>query len=315
VIDLNVLRCADQFDGFGSAREYDDTEQQEMNKRQSGLRLFRQTGAVVDLASNPFGWGDETQSDSDGLIITSAISNLQSIADAIRAAAARVESRRSTQQHTMSSQNYSEETQQPIPIIFDSLTPLLALHGAQNVSLLFQNFKQVMPSSSQSIAILSPIIAPIVYESIRPSDHRLLEDTSDAFMTLRMGDDICKSDAIASGVLDIVRRGGANNGLGGKLMRGCVPVHIMKATENSTNTFRRDVRDECYWIMEQADDEANSEGVNNKAMPQQHQKIKGKVQDAETEKQAASRPRIYLENNDPEFDDFDEEDPDDDLDL
>jgi len=30
---------------------------------------------------------------------------------------------------------------------------------------------------------------------------------------------------------------------------------------------------------------------------------------------ASTRPRIYLEDDDPEFDDFDEEDPDDDLDI
>jgi len=35
--------------------------------------------------------------------------------------------------------------------------------------------------------------------------------------------------------------------------------------------------------------------------------------DAQAQQQ--QRPRIYLEDNDPEFDDFDEEDPDDDLDI
>jgi len=36
---------------------------------------------------------------------------------------------------------------------------------------------------------------------------------------------------------------------------------------------------------------------------------------SEKEVAAPSRPRIYLEDDDPEFDDFDEEDPDDDLDI
>jgi len=30
---------------------------------------------------------------------------------------------------------------------------------------------------------------------------------------------------------------------------------------------------------------------------------------------APNRPRIYMQDNDPEFDDFDEEDPDDDLEI
>lgn len=302
VIDLDNLQHANHLDGVGNS-DYEDVRLKELNKRRNALRLFRQNGAVVDLASNPFGWDDEEQDSSDGFVTTSAINNLQSIADAIRAAAASVESNRPVQQHTP---NQSADTQRPIPIIFDSLTPLLALHGAQNVSVLLQNFKKV--ASQQSI--LSPIIAPILYESISPSNHRLLEDMSDAFMSLQFRDDISKVDAIASGVLDVVRRGGGV--LGGKLMRGIVPVHVMKASEDS-KIRKTDLRDGYYWIMEyDASKEKKKQDVTLKAGDS---KTNGK-EDMKEAGQQKSRPRIYLEDNDPELIDFDEEDDiDDDLDL
>lgn len=299
VVDLDELQQISRFDGIASDKIYEDTQHKELNKRKNAIRLFKKNGAVVDLATNPFGWDDQKQIDSEGFVTTSTINNLQSIADAVRAAAAVVESRRATQQR---SKEQSGASQRPIPIIFDSMTPLLGLHGAQNVSLLLQNFKQSMPSQSY---ITSPIVAPILYESIRPSDHRLLEDVSDSFMSLELRDDINNNDAIRSGVLDIVRQGGG--ALGGKLMRGRVPVHIMRASESS-KCGTNDLRDRCYWILEHNDEDekqSDQQTTNN---------VIGKEETKESEQQKG--PRIYLDANDPEFEDFDEEDDiDDDLDL
>ena len=41
----------------------------------------------------------------------------------------------------------------------------------------------------------------------------------------------------------------------------------------------------------------------------------GRISASETNSTSFPKPRIYLEDDDPEFDDFDEEDPDDDLDI
>ena len=268
----------------------ENVEHKEISKRRNALKMFRKNGVIVDLASNPFGWDDTTKDDSEDVIVTSSIDSLQSVADAIYAAAARVCSPQSC------------DAQRPIPIIFDSLTPLLSLHGAQNVALLLRRFKCLKPHSSP--LILSPIIVPILYESISPPDHRLIEDISDAFISLHLRDDTNRDHAIARGVLDLIRRGGVGSGLGGKLMRGRVPVHIMKARESTMNEYSVNVRDGCYWILEYSDDETINAGEEIQNV-EQHVGVP----------KATSRKGIYLENDDPDFDDFDEEDPDDDIDL
>lgn len=291
VIDLDALKEDSQFGDAWVGANHDDGL--------NAFSLFRQNGAVVDLASNPFGWDDETQDSSCGFITISSMINLQSIADAIRDAAAKVKSKNTTHQEK------SNDAKKPIPIIFDSLTPLLAFHGAQNASRLLQSFKK--GTSEQSA--LSPIVAPILYESITPSDHRILEDMADAFMTLQFRNEISKNDAIASGVLDLVRRGGGC--LGGKLMRGVVAVNIVKATDDQKQIASSDPRVGCCWMIEcEANHEEEKLKVKQNIAEAKANKEEGK------EAQQKSRPRIYLEDNDPELIDFDEEDDiDDDLDL
>jgi hypothetical protein len=58
----------------------------------SSLHLFRQNGAFVDLSSNPFGWNDEdnnednTNCNNNSFMTNATMTNLQSLASAIRQA-------------------------------------------------------------------------------------------------------------------------------------------------------------------------------------------------------------------------------------
>ena len=288
--------------------------------------LFRRNGACVDLSSNPFGWNDENDT-LNASSTQATLNNLQSIATAIRQAASNI--------------NSSDETQQqPIPIIFDSLTPLLHIHGAERITILFKSLGRTtsMPSFDKSnitsLSVLSPIIAPVLYESISLSDHRTLEDCADAMVSLNLMDSTNNNSTnfavegkddnsitVASGVMDLVRRGGggANSGLGGKLMRHCVSVHIFRSL-----SVAGDLRDGCYWIIDGGDnDNGNSESnddINDKKGKKNHittasstssEGEMGKSQQ-ESDPKSLSRPKIYLEDDDPDFQDYDE---DDDLDL
>ena len=293
VVDFKNLGCYDADCG----KDYEHVQQKEMKKGINALRQFRQNGAVVDLASNPIGWDDEEQNDSDGFISTATINSLQTIFDTIHVAAERLRNQRAE----------SENVERPVPIIFDSLTPLLALHGVQNVSLLLKNFKQQVPSKQS----LSPIIAPILYESIRPSDHRLLEDMADAFLSLSLKDNSRNNDAMASGILDVVRHGG--NTLGGKLMRAAAPILIMKAGEGSKHKQTNDIRDNCYWVFDHIDEADEEDG--GKSTNHHSTKTTNALDQAKSGQNEKPCPRIFLDNNDPEYEDYDEEDPDDDLDL
>ncbi|KAL7480551.1 hypothetical protein ACHAW6_006242 [Cyclotella cf. meneghiniana] len=302
----------EDYDGHGHEHDVRKRGQKEINRRKQATQLFRQYGAVVDLASNPFGWAEEPMDAvSDGFITESKMNNLQSIANVIRAAAVRVENHRKIPQNAPSQKQYG---QQPIPIIFDSLTPLLSLHGVHNVVLLLQSFKQAALASQPSI--LSPVVAPILYESMRPSDHRSLEDIADALLSLQLMQIERQNSEIASGVLDVVRRGGSGNGLGGKLMQDCIPVHIMAAIEYSSINGRNfDARDKFYWILD-----CHNNSSQKKQSPNEHGDAPRRNSESEAKQSAENaqptpRPRIYLEDDDPEFDDLDEEDPDDDLDL
>merc|ERR1712127_563973 len=109
---------------------------------------------------------------------------------------------------------------------------------------------------------MGPIIVPILYESLRPSEHRCVEDITDAMIYLSPMDDRTRVSAssfngsnstpVTSGVMDLVRRGGGGGGradLGGKLIRHCVQFHIKRAMANSMSFT--DARGSCYWVLDQ----------------------------------------------------------------
>jgi len=283
------------------------------------IQLFRRNGACVDLNSNPFGWNDTDEEEnqnscSDSFSIKATLSNLQSIANAIRQAASCI--------------TIKEQSRQPIPIIFDSLTLLLHLHGAERITMLLKSLGRTTTpfdnnSNNSSSCLLSPIIVPVLYESICLSDHRTLEDCADAMVSLNLihttttstnyvneaKDD--NSVVVVSGVMDLVRRGGGGggNGLGGKLMRHSVSVHILRSLSTTG-----DLRDGCYWIIDSGDND-NSVRDGNDDTAERGKKesiIEPIMGQSQSRDPNSSRPKIFLEDNDPEFQDFDE---DDDLDL
>lgn len=315
---------------------------QESEKWRASINMFLQSGICVDLSSNPFSWEDEEESYQIQNICfksDAAIDDLASVAKTIRQAATMVEMRRlrshlvQQQKSTVSSTKGVKEMQKPIPVIFETVTPLLAIHGAEKVSLMLKVLGKVISSSSfisiihkdmfldvasipQHIRppILSPIIVPTLYESLPPSDHRLLEDAADSMISLNVigcQSDTVVSSTIASGVLDVVRRGGGGTGMGGKFIRESVPLRI---AGNRGETF--------HWILYHGEDsgqsiydEANSPRVEETGSKKKEDESSNNSVKVHGASSSAVRPRIYLEDNDPEFDDFDEEDPDDDLDL
>ncbi len=315
---------------------------EESQKWSASMKMFLKSGICVDLSSDPFGWEDEevfNQSQNMGFTGKTVLDDLASVAKTIRQAATIVELRRlrlqSMQQpkSMSSSSRDAKEMERPIPIIFETMTPLLAIHGAEKVSLMLKILGNAFsPSSFASVIdnniflgpesvpqpvrppILSPIIAPTLYESLPPSDHRVLEDVADSMLSLNVRgsqSDSAVSSTIASGVLNIVRRGGGGTGLGGKFIRDSIPLCIAR---NPGGAF--------HWILYHSEESAQSgdDGSNNLKVGKTVNTLEENEFSQDSAKlhelsSSAVRPRIYLEDNDPEFDDFDEEDPDDDLDL
>ena len=242
-------------------------------KRSDGwMRRFRRNGACVDLSSDPFGWeeggghseGDDVDDNtgrddddddarcSNSLFLHGCTMNkLSLVAMAIRRAAAAIEARRGT---TAGGRNPSGgATMRPrrrraVPVVFDTLAPLLHAHGAVRVVRFLKSLRIVLhppsSSSSSSSSVLSPVVVSVLHESLRPSEQRSLEDVSDALAHLRLlggapssggggvggrGPSSASASAanndvdgsavvVVSGMLDLVRRGGGGGPGGG--MRG-----------------------------------------------------------------------------------------------
>lgn len=352
----NMKSSIDDDDDNDSDGEDENNIQTLQKKRRNAIHMFQRHGACVDLSSDPFGWElddgidnstqnsnnctKDTRKDAHGSSNIStyscAMDKLQSIAMTIRSAAASIESRRCQGQ-----EEQEENMQQPIPIVFESMTPLLNIHGVEKVGVLLKSLGSVnsgTETTTNSYSILSPIVAPILYESIRPSDHRYLEDISDAMLHVSLVGEgssnpsgsssssasSSSTGVISSGVLDLVRRGGSR-GLGGKFIRHCIPFHVMRLkppTAAAATTTNGQFQSSYYWILDHNDDEQNhtendtvtvkkkvaSDNTSNGIMKSDEQVGK--------EETLASRPRIYMQDDDPEYDDYDEEeDLDDDLDL
>ncbi len=319
----------------------------------SSVHLFLQNGACVDLSSNPFGWNDEDNNNcnNNSFVTKATMSNLQSLASAIRQAASNIIISRSKDeaidnisQDQKSKSEGNLQLQQPIPIIFETMTPLLQLHGVERINVLLKSLGRMTildnngnnnNKSSNTSSVLSPIIVPVLYESICLSDHRTLEDCADAIVSLKLMDtatsattsiDVLeakddKDIVVVTGVMDLVRRGGGgggNGGLGGKLMRHCVPIHILRS-KITTNTMG-DLRNSCYWIVGSDDkDNTRQEGEEGDDVTQKGKtEMRSSHNTALDQSQTAlatpksSRPQIYLQDDDPDFQDYDE---DDDLDL
>jgi len=188
------------------------------------------------------------------------------------------------------------------------LTPLLNHHGVEKVALLLES----LGLSTDDHDVLSPIIAPVLYESIRPSGHRRLEDLADAMVELHLRpstEDYHKdTNEVVTGTLEMIRRGGGKNGLGGKLIHDHLPISIHHYRCRSNGHKKA-----LYWILDCHKDKEEAVVEVEETLDNQHVGVLGvRADDAKT----PSRPRIFLEDNDPEYVDFDEEDDlDDDLDL
>jgi len=383
-------------DGISLSGGRNGSHPQTLMKRRDGwMRRFRRNGACVDLSSDPFGWeeGDHSEEDDvddttdrdddddarcDSLFLHGCTMNkLSLVAIAIRRAAAAVEARRST---SAVGRNPSGDAtrRQAVPVVFDTLAPLLHAHGTGRVVRFLKSLRIVVhpsssssSSSSSSLPVLSPVVVPVLHESLRPSEQRSLEDVSDALVHLRLfggapssgggvgghGPSSASASAAASntsavvvvsGIVDLVRRGGGSGrggGMrGGKLVRHCVPFRVMRSPSTTIGgggggDRRTDARGGHYWILDGrvgecdgnavGDDVAGERARPGRAAPTHLSsgriaRTANVVASSDRQRKlnpsndagASSGPRIYYQNDDPEFDDLDEEEGlDDDLDL
>lgn len=280
--------------------------------------------------------------EDDSFVHRSMIPQLPSIVRTIQKAVASIEHRRrhcqpnATTTTTTGKQQQTQQ-QQPIPIVFDSLTPLLQYHGVEKIILMLKCLRRVAvstpptipteggtsSSSSSYSSIISPIVAPVVFELLRPSEHRSLEDVADALIHLKFmdtsGDHVSTSTTSPStaagvirGMLDLVRRGGGGGGggSGGKFMRHCVPVRILRSSMDSAKLNNRLKEN---WSWEILDHDGSHHGTDVAVAKEESLQTKPPTNvepDSLTNNsttRSSSRPRIYLQDDDPDDEFYDEE--------
>jgi hypothetical protein len=184
-------------------------------------------------------------------------------------------------------------------LVWESLTPLIAVHG-------FETFLRFLKCFDDSFQIW-----PIRIEALTPLQHQALEDAAQALLNLQGGD------------MTMIRQGIRERG---NILRKKLPFRLdgvrlveLENEEELTTAKDHETNKDLAAVV--------PESSSSSAKPQQHgrvdtgssRKIKLQLEEDDEPKTntppETSRPRIYLQDDDIEFDDMDEEDPDDDLDL
>lgn len=117
--------------------------------------------------------------------------------------------------------------------------------------------------------------------------------------------------AVIPAVMDLVRRGGGG-GSGGKLIRHCIPLRIMRSSSlDSTNNKNRPLKEDWNWEILDHDEIHGKDVVPAVAKGetlQINQLTNADQQKSQTSStKSMSRPRIYLQDDDPDNDFYDEE--------
>lgn len=269
--------------------------------------LFQQHGVTVDAASDPFGW-DQTvtassgiveQTNSNGIRILARLNNLKELFRAIDLAVLQIQAKRNMNVTRGSVRNEVDQ----IPIIIDSITPLIALHGAFRTMSFLEKMRQ-RHWSSETATMLSPIVAPVLKESVPPIHHRLFEDSvADAVVSLD-GEKV-----------NIVRKSYTS----GKVTREEQPFLLHRISSSHYNiSFTEQEPKGCF--ISQKFKEVDELSLTSNQLPLEGYKKKKEVvilrHEVDSEHHPSQRrPRIFMQDDDIEFQDLDDDEPDDDLDL
>mmetsp|Transcript_15813 Transcript_15813/g.23773 ORF Transcript_15813/g.23773 Transcript_15813/m.23773 type:complete len:515 (+) Transcript_15813:97-1641(+) len=352
-----------------SAGASTNTSRNSRRHRDREYESFVSNGAIIDLHSDPMGWDDDANDEryeeddkndsKQPTVFKGQTNNLQSILQCISNAVHHINNNNDTTGDAGDKGTSKDDEQQPIPIIFDTITPLLIHHGIHKFTMLLSHIKRSFSSSSTSssssnnskhdktLNVVSPIFIPTLMEYLPPSSNQVIEDYCDAIISLY------------GGKLHIAKRSASSGGNGGMIYPGFSGGKrltketqsfqlnhktgdlILLHSKSKSNLDRQKVPlvspsttydndNESNIGLEKKNEKNNQEGLaeshtfhrnhgKKSSILLQHESDdvgEGPSKYVEEQKEEVKpTPRIYIEDNDPEFDDLDEEDPDDDLDI
>lgn len=280
------------------------------------LEKWKENGAIIDFKWNTIGEKDDnignTQIKSRPITYTKYLHDLKSFANHIWCTLSKIQ-RKSERKEIC-----------PIPIIFDSLTPLTHLYGSHAIKILLQHLKNPPTSMLEKYVVSSPIIVPYIIETVPPLDHCAIEDSCDTVWLLQ------------DGMMHITRRSSREGGMN-DVDLGSVGLRLMKDIQSVS--FNGEVNNKNNEDMNKTENKKNipsnlipqtiskektqpiGKTMNSHNVVLKHKEYEDIINKVEIKK-SSSRvnkselcPRFYLDEDDPEWADIDMDEPDDDLDI
>ena len=288
-----------------------------------GNSAFSRNDAVriVSCASDPVGWDDEDDKNDDTKAKQPSLSDLNSLT---RAIASNTTTKRN---NDTKDDNPDSSRRTTTVLIIESLTPLLVRHGSARV---------LHWLSELQSCCNGPVVVPVLVESMTDKEHRALEDMANGVLYAHRGDltwirqgvrergnllretipfrirsdgvvEILTDEEAGEGIDDHDHHDGDGLGKGGmdKQASGSLSSRLAKTSISSGNNPTEQQRKGKAKITLKME-----EGDQPRAVPSSSMRASGSESNT-----TMKTPRIYVEDDDPEFDDMDEEDPDDDLDI
>jgi hypothetical protein len=262
---------------------------------------------VLDAAAvDPFGWDSDASSEP----AASMLNDLNQMAVHIE------------NHHRKQQSPESDASSERIPIVIESLTPLIMRHGLQRT---IRFLERICQSSC-------PVIVAVRTETLPAVQHQVLEDLAQATLCLQSGEAV------------LLRQGVREKG---NMVRENLPYRISTTVDSGSGRSRLQVDDSEALLEKDSEMSADATAAlqslslapstaptsttaasTNPILTSGDRpaKVKMELQDDEGPRKvtlAEESPatatttgaRIYIQEDDPEFQDYDEEDPDDDLDL
>lgn len=259
---------------------------------------------VLDGSQDPWGWDLEGETDarcfpheSGGVV---SLHDLSKLYHAIRLSC-------------------DQRGDTPVLLVWESLAPLFLVHGFETV-LRFLRALDVSsrePRGKEPCRILQ--VWPVRKETLTASQHAQLEDAANALLCMSRGE------------MAMMRQGIRESG---NVVREMLPFRLiaqdLTALDPHLLPYHLEENDEIALADNQSEltepqekqqqSTDQSSDISGSSKPKSaRSKIKLQMESDDQPPVAATPasglPRIFLQDDDPEFNDFDEEDPDDDLDI
>ena len=241
---------------------------------------------VVDCCSgSPFGWDEQEEEENSRSGVVTSLERLDVLLDRVK------------QEEELFSGRSKKNSR--LCVVIESLTPLLVRHGYEGTA---QFLTRLSDETDPAILVL-----PVVVETVPRSVLLKLEDLCQAMLLVKGGE----AEMLRQGIREKENRVRVNLPFELKSIAGTVSIEFVDAS------FWTDVsaaEDGTKIIVQEeitADDSAS-----RRTGKVQLQTDEGGRKTVRNDTQLASTmQRIYIQDDDPEFADYDEEDPDDDLEL